>query len=48
MLSPAKDVARCPLQLVDLTGIVIEINALNRAAITFRAIPPLRSGQIAA
>jgi AhpD family alkylhydroperoxidase len=35
-------------QLVDLTAAVIAINAWNRAAIAFRAAPPLMSEKIAA
>ena len=35
-------------ELVDLTAAVIAINAWNRAAIAFRATPPLTSVKIAA
>ena len=35
-------------ELVDLTAAVVAINAWNRAAITFRATPQLRSAKIAA
>jgi alkylhydroperoxidase family enzyme len=35
-------------ELVDLTAAVIAINAWNRAAIAFRATPPLASVKIAA
>jgi alkylhydroperoxidase family enzyme len=35
-------------ELVDLTAAVIAINAWNRAAISFRAIPPLKSVKLAA
>ena len=35
-------------ELVDLTGAVIAINAWNRAAIAFRATPPLQSAKLAA
>jgi AhpD family alkylhydroperoxidase len=35
-------------QLVDLTAAVIAINAWNRAAIAFRAAPPLTSEKVAA
>jgi hypothetical protein len=33
---------------VDLTAAVISINAWNRAAISFRATPPLKSVKLAA
>ena len=35
-------------ELVDLTAAVIAINAWNRAAISFRATPPLKSVKVAA
>jgi len=35
-------------ELVDLTAAVVAINARNRAAIAFRATPPLTSVKIAA
>jgi alkylhydroperoxidase family enzyme len=35
-------------ELVDLTAAVVAINAWNRAAIAFRATPPLTSVKIAA
>ena len=35
-------------ELVDLTAAVIAINAWNRAAISFRATPPLKSEKLAA
>src|SRR5690242_7872245 len=35
-------------ELVDLTGAVIAINAWNRAAIAFRATPPLKTAKLAA
>ena len=35
-------------ELVDLTAAVIAINAWNRAAISFRATPPLKSVKLAA
>jgi alkylhydroperoxidase family enzyme len=35
-------------ELVDLTTAVIAINAWNRAAIAFRATPPLKSVKLAA